>query len=210
MHCPFLVLLSKLYLRFTLCLLSPRVPSEKRQIRGKLSWALALPLAVSYKLKTLSGFQWCPLTTSPPSEINITLRQEVAGCVFFCSVHLSPWDRGEKRKQWAPSAFFLSNATNTHTDMHSCTHLYALSHHFVTHLLCMALLPNLPSLSSVEESGMALREDAARPVGTLRRTEVEAGVSGTQFVPWLWAHGLVTEPFTFSAPFDLWQAGDGT
>lgn len=48
----------------------------------------------------------------------------------------------------------------------------------------MALLPHLPSLSALDENGMALREDVAR-VGTLKRIEVEASGSGRQFVPWL-------------------------
>lgn len=55
----------------------------------------------------------------------------------------------------------------------------------MTHLLCMALLPHLPSLSALDESGMALREDVARRVGTLKRIEVEASGSGGQFGPWL-------------------------
>ena len=96
------------------------------------------------------------------------------------------------------------------------THWHALVHSFIctftifhdSSFMHGPVLLHSPSLSSVEESGMALREDAARPVGTLRGSEVEAGGSGTQIVPWLWAHGLVTEPFMISAPFDLWQAGD--
>lgn len=104
--------------------------------------------------------------------------------------------------------------THTHTThtqiLHLCTHSYALSHYFMTHLLCMAPLPHLPSLSVLDKSEMALREDVARRVGTLKRTEVEAsGFQAWRFVPRLWAWRFMTEPFTISAPSDLWQPGDG-
>lgn len=70
--------------------------------------------------------------------------------------------KNNKRKRWNNSGYSVSSSCGEkkHTDIHLCTHSYALSHYFMTHLLCMALLPHLPSLSALDESGMALREDA--------------------------------------------------
>lgn len=139
---------------------------------------------------TSSGLLWSPGTTYPPFEIWQDWDRKLLDvfCSFYPCEIQKEWQKEEIKE--AVSAVCLLPVHRL-TDVHLCTHSYALSHYFMTHLLCMVLLPHFAIALCFRQERDCTQRRLERCCSLCWHPEEDLKwklvVSGRQFAAWLWA-----------------------